>query len=393
MRGIKRNEQSFVECALKQHGTKYDYSKIKYINTDTKVCIICSEHGEFWQTPNEHLKGCGCPVCAKNTRRKTNEQFINEARLVHGDKYDYSKVKYINNKTKVCIICPIHGEFYQAPAKHLMDSQGCPKCNKRGNKKKIVKHVSFTDTTDYKEKFIKEATIKHNGKYDYSKVEYINNNKKVCIICPIHGEFYQAPHYHSAGRGCPKCGRKIITTETFIESAKSIYGDSYIYSQTQYINRKTPIKIICPEHGEFQLSPLSFLTNKKSEHCPICATKKNVNETKLFEVLQKAFPMQKIIRGYRNYKILGRKEIDIYFPQLKIGIEYQGQQHFRSVDIFGGEETLQKQLKRDIIKIDECINNNIKLFHFSYDTKNIENVDYHVYTDDKILIEKIRGYL
>ena len=103
--------------------------------------------------------------------------------------------------------------------------------------------------------------------------------------------------------------------------------------------------------------------------------------------------MQKIIRGYRNYKILGRKEIDIYFPQLKIGVEYQGQQHFRSVDIFGGEETLQKQLKRDIIKIDECINNNIKLFHFSYDTKNIENVDYHVYTDDKILIEKIRGYL
>ena len=70
MRGIKRNEQSFIECAFKQHGTKYDYSKIKYINTDTKVCIICSEHGEFWQTPNEHLKGCGCPVCAKNTRRK-----------------------------------------------------------------------------------------------------------------------------------------------------------------------------------------------------------------------------------------------------------------------------------------------------------------------------------
>ena len=394
MRGVKRTKEIFIEDAIKVHGDKYDYSKVVYIYTDAKVIITCPEHGDFLQTPNEHLKGSGCPVCAKKKRRKTATQFIKEARKVHGNKYEYSKVEYKNGKTKVCIICPIHGEFWQAPIKHLMGAQGCPKCHLKGGKKvKKVNNVSFSNTINYAEKFIKEASIKHNNKYDYSKVEYINSQTKVCIICPIHGEFWQAPHYHLAGRGCPKCGRKIVTTETYIEFAKEKYGNKYDYSKVNYVNRKTPITIICKEHGEFQISPIVFLTNINSEHCPICSTKINVLETRLFETIQKKYGNLKIVRGYRNYKILGRKEIDIYFPKLKLGVEYQGAQHFIPVDLFGGVEQFKKQLKLDYDKINECKKNNIKLLHFTYDKRIKPNVSYKVYNNIDDLINIIDEHI
>ena len=183
-------KDDFIRLARKVHGDKYDYSKVEYKNNKTDVCIICPIHGEFYQTPNSHyLKGRGCPICG-GTKKSTKEDFIIKAKQVHGDKYDYSKVVYVNNQIKVCIICPEHGEFYQAPKNHL-NGQGCPKCS--GNKKLT------------KDDFIKKANEIHGYKYDYSKVEYINSQIKVCIICPEHGEFYQAPKNHLNGQGCPIC--------------------------------------------------------------------------------------------------------------------------------------------------------------------------------------------
>ncbi len=119
-------KQDFVERARKVHGDKYDYSKVEYINTETKVCIVCPTHGEFWQRPSDHMRGIGCRLCYGNDKM-TNEKFIEKAKKVHGDKYDYSKVEYVNSLEKVCIICPKHGEFWQAPAHHLQ-GQGCPIC-------------------------------------------------------------------------------------------------------------------------------------------------------------------------------------------------------------------------------------------------------------------------
>ena len=111
--------EEFIKKAKEIHGNKYDYSKVEYKNTSTKVCIICPEHGEFWQTPNHHLQGHGCPKCKNEKIRKRHTHnitiFIEKARKVHGDKYDYSKAEYINASTKVCIICPEHGEFWQTP--------------------------------------------------------------------------------------------------------------------------------------------------------------------------------------------------------------------------------------------------------------------------------------
>lgn len=129
----KLTTKEFIEKAKEKHGDKYDYSKVEYNGALEKIHIICHEHGEFTQRPNDHLNGCGCPKCGEKTvwdkrGRITTEEFIEKAKAVHGDKYNYSKVRYANKRTKVCIICPEHGEFWQTPGRHLM-SDGCPICN------------------------------------------------------------------------------------------------------------------------------------------------------------------------------------------------------------------------------------------------------------------------
>ena len=188
-------KEEFIEKSKEKHGDKYDYSKVKYVDAKSKVCVVCPEHGEFWQIPYHHTKGCCCPKCGAEKKTSSKEKFIKKARKLHGDKYDYSKVEYVNSYTKVCIICPEHGEFEQMPYQHTNGS-GCPKC--KGDK--IRESLSYS-----KEDFIKKANETHNDKYDYTKVEYVNANTKVCIICSKHGEFEQIPSEHIRGNGCPKC--------------------------------------------------------------------------------------------------------------------------------------------------------------------------------------------
>ena len=192
----KKSIEQFIKESRTVHGDKYDYSKVKYHNIDKKVCIICPEHGEFWQTPYHHLNGCGCQKCVG--QGKTTEDVVEEFKKIHGDKYDYSKVEYTNSLKKVCIICPEHGEFWQSPTNHL-NGCGCPKCSN-------VKHKTTNE-------FIKESRTVHGDKYDYSKVEYVNAHTKVCIICPEHGEFWQTPNKHLLGHKCPKCSESIIEKE------------------------------------------------------------------------------------------------------------------------------------------------------------------------------------
>ena len=192
----KLSTDEWIERAKKVHGNKYDYSKVEYKNNYTKVCIVCPIHGEFWMLPYAHVSlGEGCIKCT-NSVKLTTDDFIEKAKKVHGDKYDYSKVEYINSHTKVCIICSKHGEFWQKPSSHL-EGCGCKKCSVEGNKIK----QALT-----KEDFIEKAKKAHGDKYDYSKVEYVNNYSKVCIICPKHGEFWQTPNGHLYNfQGCPNC--------------------------------------------------------------------------------------------------------------------------------------------------------------------------------------------
>ena len=184
-----KKTEKFIINAKKIHGDKYDYSLTDYKNYKQEVKIICPTHGIFEQKINTHLRGCGCQKC-NSYIRKTTEEFINDAKKIHGDKYDYNLVDYKNNDAKIKIICQKHGIFEQKSGSHL--KYGCKKCSAE----------NFTKSTD---KFIIESKKIHCNKYDYSLTTYINALTKVKIICNIHGEFEQTPNSHLRGIGCDKC--------------------------------------------------------------------------------------------------------------------------------------------------------------------------------------------
>ena len=180
--------------------------------------------------------------------RFTLEEFIKRAREVHGDKYDYSRVDYVNFRTKVEIFCPTHNKsFWQTPNQHIVYKRGCPDC---GKEKAIEFNKARALTT---EEFIRRAKEIHGDKYDYSKVNYTNYHAKVTIICKTCGlEYAQSCGSHLNGNGCPRCGNRYKpSTEEFIEKAKSVHGDYYDYSEVEYIDAFTKIKIICPDYGPF----------------------------------------------------------------------------------------------------------------------------------------------
>lgn len=232
----KLTTEEFIEKSKKIHGDKYDYSKVNYTNTKSKVTIICKIHGKFDQISGVHLSGSNCPKCSSN-RKLTTEEFIENAKKVHTNKYDYSLINYTGNKTKVEIICPVHGKFEQQPNNHI-NGQGCPKCKniKNGNRCRL--------TSD---NLIKQFREVHGDKYNYSKMVYENTHSKITIICSKHGEFEQLPLHHKKGIGCSKCnGGAQLTTKYFIEKSKEVHGDKYDYSSSVYTSAKDKIKIICP---------------------------------------------------------------------------------------------------------------------------------------------------
>lgn len=202
------SKEDFIRISKNIHGDIYDYSKVDYVNTVTKVCIICPKHGEFWQEPRNHMKGSGCFRCSQEKKahkvpKMGKMEFIDKSKKIHGNKYDYSKVEYVNSKTKVCIICQEHGEFWQTPNCHL-NGQGCPICRNTTN------GISKRLTT---EEFVRRSQKIHGNKYDYSKVNYTGLNNEVKIICPVHGIFYQKPAVHMKGSGCKECNTSILEND------------------------------------------------------------------------------------------------------------------------------------------------------------------------------------
>lgn len=198
------DQKEIIRRFKTRHGDKYDYSKTVYVNNRTLLIITCPKHGDFRQISSNHEQGKGCPKCRYETvskkLRKSQEQFVQEAKLKHGYKYDYSKVEYVNTTTPISIICPVHGEFKQRPHNHLF--YGCGRC---GRTKKYST-----------EEFIQKANGIHEEIYDYSKTIYLENHKSVCIICKTcRQEFWQTPMNHFKGCGCPNCnlsrGEKVIT--------------------------------------------------------------------------------------------------------------------------------------------------------------------------------------
>lgn len=199
-----------------------------------------------------------------NGKKLTNEEFISNARKVHGGKYNYTKVNYVNTHSKVCLICPKHGEFWKTPANHVSQKQGCPQCSNGDTKT-----------------FITKSRDVHGGRYDYSKTVYRGSVNKVCILCPEHGDFWQLPtnYRHS----CPSCAnvmrsiKRRSTLGNFISRARKVHGERYDYNKVIYINKKTHVQIVCSTHGGFWQTPMNHTSLKQG--CPGCAD----TSFKLFE--------------------------------------------------------------------------------------------------------------
>ena len=342
---ILKTQEQFIQEAISKHGDKYDYSNVDYKSTNTKVTIMCKLHSyNFEQTPCCHLQGQGCPKCGKKYS-PTTEEFIENAIKIHGDKYDYSKVEYKKNKSKVVIICKKHGEFTQKPNGHL-GGMGCLKCGREICTEKLKKS---------QEQFIQEAIAKHGQKYDYSKVFYNTTDDKVIIICKIHGEFEQTPGCHIIGQGCFNCGRIVCgeklmhSTKEFIDSAIKIHEDKYDYSKVEYNGNKKKVCIICKKHGEFTQNPNGHL---RGMGCPFCMNK---TEGKLYEILLPLYPTlisqfkQDWCKNNTSKRFL---PFDFCIPEHKIIIELDGPQHFKQISIWS---TPEEQFKNDKYK-EQCAN-------------------------------------
>lgn len=411
----KLNTDQFIEKAKTIHGDKYIYNKVEYKYSNEKVIITCKDHGEFLQTPNSHISGMGCHKCgvisSKNNKFLSQEEFIRRAKLKHGDKYDYSCVKYIGCRDKIIIKCPTHGEFLQVPDSHLNGS-GCNLCGNIA----IGKALALTE-----EEFIIKSKEVHGNKFNYNKLDYTNCLTKVKITCNEHGDFTQFPQAHLLGHiGCTFCKRinaeinRRDSQEEFVEKCVEKHGDRYDYSNIIYLGTKNKINVKCKEHGEF----MSNAGNHLAGHgCPKCAVEYNTDRLRSTkeEFIEKA----KIVHGSRydyskveytrvhnkviiicrnkghgefsqeanshlqgngcpicseskgerlirniliknniyclkEYKIplqKNRYKYDFYLPDYNLLIEFHGGQHYFPVKWFGGEDGFKRTRKRDIEKM------------------------------------------
>lgn len=364
---IKKNE--------KVHGGKYSFERTVYVNNHTDFIVTCPIHGDFKIKPNNFFNGGGCQECAK-VKRRTTEEVREILKNIYGNKYDFSESEFINARTPIKAICPIHGEF-EKHIDDLMRGRACQECSRISKMKTI-------------EEFIQDARKIHGEKYIYT--EYKGNKTKVPIICPEHGEFMMTPNCHLNGQGCPSCGyeknasKKRIGKEKTIERFKKKFGDLYDYSlwTTEYKNVEEEIEIICKKHGVFKKS---IHDHFNGEGCPICRMSKLENSIRMLLIENGiSFVRQKTYQ-WLKWKKKGVLKLDFYLPDYNIAIECQGGQHYAPFDIFGGEEDFKNTVERDKIKKELCEEHGIPILYFS--TK--KYVD-DIITSKKQLLKEIKKY-
>lgn len=298
-------------------------------------------------------------------KKLTPTEFINKAKKIHKNKYDYSNVCYVNSWTKISIICPIHGEFLQLPDNHIHRKSGCPDC-----KKELI-HIRCNKGL---KQFIKDANKIHKNKYNYSKSIYNTSHVKLEIICKKHGSFFQTPNGHLNGDGCPKCGSNTKTTTEFIFEASKIHNNRYKYDGITYVDLVTKIPIICNLHGLFYQTPNAHL---KGQGCPMC--KKSKGELAIqnyLEINNIDYETPKTFQSCVNPKTGWNLYYDFYLPQKNILIEFDGYQHYLPYhrDKFNGEK-LKYRKHRDKLKNLWAYKHGIKLIRIKYtNMKNIPNI-------------------
>jgi very-short-patch-repair endonuclease len=308
----------FISRARKIHGNKYDYSRTIYKKAVEKVCIICKKHGKFWQKPNDHLTGYGCPGCYNENRGKSvklnTSIFIKRAKKIHGNKYGYSLVNYQGCRVKVLIRCKKHKFFFsQTPSSHINLHQGCPKCGYEKTSK------FFADTTNI---FIKKAKKIHKNDYDYRLVIYKGSETKVKIICKkCKKVFEQRPVIHLVGSGCPIChlSKGEIVIRHFLEKNKIKFKTQKRFKDCK--NTYTlPFDFYLPEYnlliefdGKQHFQPTDFTSKMPQEQL-----QKNFRITQQNDKIKNNYCKKKHIKLIRiSYKLLRHKSEKFIVTKLK----------------------------------------------------------------------------
>lgn len=347
-------KEEFIEKANAVHGGTYDYSLVEYKNNKTKVAIKCKECGTvFYQKPNNHLQGSGCPICARKKRSErlsdTREDFIRKAIEKHGDKYDYSLVEYVSSREKVKIRCKKCGSiFEQAPAMHLAGN-GCSVCN--------PPHKKLTH-----EEFVERLAKTHPNLEVFG--EYQGKDRKITVRCKIHDYTYQTtPHRLVQGANCKYCynDRRGVTLRADINDTalklKKVHGDRYEYPNIarEYKNNKSNLTVICPNHGIFISTANKLL---KGCGCPYCD--ESHNEKSLARTLT---GLGVKYEREKQFNWLGLQTLDFYLPDYNLALEIQGEFHFKSVTIKNTVVNHIDQVRRDERKHKLCEENGVKLIY------------------------------
>ena len=341
---VSCSKKVFIDRAKIKHGDLYDYSLVEYINSSTKVKVKCPIHGVFEVRPYSHApvkkgkKGAGCRKCAGFGR--TTEDFIRDAKEIHGDKYDYSDSKYVKARDKIIVNCPIHGPWKTTHYSHIINKHGCQSCG------------AMLRAPDLEDLISKFRTV-HKDKYDYSLVEWGAKKKgehgwwiPIRIICKKHGEFKMTPATHFYQKSnCPKCmneqnsERQQKTQKEFLKQAKSIHGKTYLYSRTKYRGDQKNIWIKCRVHGYFEQRADHHLNGSGCSRCI------NKSEGRIAEILE-----QKHI-VHRRY-FIDKYEFDFFLPELNLIIERDGEQHYMTVNFFKNKKanTIEGQQEIDTAK-------------------------------------------
>lgn len=235
---------SFLNKLSSSFIKKYDYSLIPdNFNYKEKIKIICKIHGSFYQMPHHHIEGQNCPKCCKKNTAYSTEEWISLANKIHKNKFDYSQVKYVNQKTKVKIECSKHGVFYQLPPSHIL-GKGCPKCSFENLGRKKCNSLEI---------FIEKANKIHHNYYDYSKSIYIGRRKLINIICLKHGEFTTIARLHLLGRGCPtcKCSKGELKIKRILDDKNINYRMQYSFDacKNPKTNRRLKFDFYLPDYN------------------------------------------------------------------------------------------------------------------------------------------------
>lgn len=352
------SNEKIIQRSKAKYGDWFDYSKTVYAGKYEPLVLICKRHGEILTTAERHMATVyGCKQCdVERPKQASLEASLTKANAAHNHKYDYSKVVFVNTNDKVEIVCPEHGSFWQGLYNHYGKGQGCPACARQADR--------LT-----KENFITKSKAIHGGVYSYEKVEYVDNTSVVTITCSKHGDWTQRAASHLAGNGCRKCHIEGTrrAQEDFIKAAQGVHGDKYDYSNVVYLGNKTPVKVICPTHGEFKIKPNSHTVGRSG--CRKCG--ESYGELTIRNFLEKRnipFQQEYLIRPYLY-------RFDFCITEANLYIEFHGEQHYRAVDFFGGEESFTKLKERDAAKVELVRKTNGTLIEINYVALGEKTVD------------------